>query len=222
MKFRRLSNDADLELYRHKAHAQIDVLFPLEYLKRSTVVGCFDRSGDLVAGYMLVRKGPFRVLESVPDSGRTSLLDSLRATNQRVSEITGLWIAHRHRGGKLSGHLWMRLYRDMILSGKTQFVYAYTLKKTNLGVQYAVARPMVIFRGETGLLPGMNAAEEESVEVFHLLNLMLVPFRHPGYFADRFRFRRGVRKVRASCARFLRNRRSSVLSTTSVADQPSL
>lgn len=223
MKFRRLRNDADLELYRQRAHAQIDVLFPLEYLQRSTVMGCFDRSGDLVGGYMLVRSGPFRVLESVPHSGRTKLLDTLRGSDRRVSEITGLWIAHRYRGGKLSGHLWLRLYRDMILSGKTRFVYAYTLKKPNLGAQYAVARPIVIFRGETDVLPGMSSADEESVEVFDLLNLILAPFRNPGYLGDRFRFRLGGRSSRAIRARRVRDGGPLPgLSPTAAADQPLL
>jgi hypothetical protein len=191
MKFKKLQLDAELLHFREQAYVHIDVLFPLQYLKRSTVVGCFDAAGTLVGGYMLVHTAPFRVLESVPEEQRRGAVEALSCSQWRVGEITGLWIAHRHRGRTLSGRLWLRLYRDMIMSGKTHFVYAYTLRKPNLGAQYAVARPRVLFRGLTKVLPGMGAADEESVEVFSLVNLILAPLRHPEFLGARFRIGRG-------------------------------
>ena len=64
--YRRLVTEDELNLYRTKISKQIDVLLPLDYLKRSRVIGCFDENNQLCGGYTIVMKGPCRVIVSIP------------------------------------------------------------------------------------------------------------------------------------------------------------
>src|SRR3989339_144322 len=183
MKFKTLKTDAELLSYSKTVAPHIDVELPLEYLKRSKVVACFDDEKNICGGFVIVKQGPFRVLESIPTAH--SLATRLNRSS-KVAEITGLWLSDNVTKKRESLNLWLRLIWGMITSGKNKFTYAYSLKKPSVGKLYQAARPRVLFSGPTKILPGMPCADYESVEFFHLKNLLSCPFRRPDLFIKRF------------------------------------
>ena len=181
MKFRTLKKDEDLMRYSKSLAPYIDVELPLEYLKRSKVVACLD--GDTICGgFVIVKKGPFRVLDSIPAQN-----DEIKRYNgsKKVAEVTGLWLSHRMIKKKKALAFWIKLVTALIFSRKTMFTYAYSLKKPKIGRMYSCAKPKVLFRGLTKVLPGMPNTDHESIEILALRNLLLAPFKAPNFFVKR-------------------------------------
>ncbi len=191
MKFRTLKSDQELLEYSKKVAPLIDVELPLEYLKRSKVVACYDKNENICGGFVIVKRGPFRVLDSIPNPCSKTISYN---KSSKVAEVTGLWISHEIIKRNKAGAFWCRLIWNIITSGKKHFAYAYSLRKPKIGRMYSKAKPEVLFKGLTNILPGMSSYDEESVEVIRLRNLILSPILCPSFFIKRFQ---GIRVASA-------------------------
>jgi hypothetical protein len=180
MNFKRLKTFSELNAYRNIAANYIDVLFPLEYLERSKVYAWLDKNGEILGGFMIVTKGPFRVLNSIPDYA-----DAKPLCEKEVAEITGVFLSSSLRGRQKSFEFWMRLYWKLILAKRKYYVYSYTLKKPQLQRMYSMTQPSVLFKGKTNQLAGMTDVEYESVEFMTFKNLVKVPLHRPQFFTRR-------------------------------------
>jgi hypothetical protein len=204
MRLKTLKTDEELDHYRHLTKKYIDVLLPLDYLKRSKVIVFRHRSGEICGGYTLVRHGTLRVLDSIPDEYR----DDAPVDLSNVAEITGLWLdAKKARHNFCSILFWLRLYVDLVFSSYDGFVYAYTLKKKNLQKTYATFHPVTLFKGMTRQLEGMDAPEMEAVEFISRRSVALSPLRQYRFATRRISF--ALRSWRVS------RRRCRQLSTSS-------
>lgn len=191
MKFKLLKQDAELENYRHAIHPHIDVLLPLSYLKQGQVYGYFNKKGDLIGGFALINKGPFRVLDSIPDFEGLKLDPHLKHT----TEVTGVWLSCEGRDKYASLKYWLTIMTKVLTSRKKYFVYAYSSKKTHLEKIYSRANPIVLFRGETKLLPGMTSVDHESVEVVIKSRIIIQALKNPDFFVKRLNFKKKKKKT---------------------------
>lgn len=175
----------DLEAFRFEVEKYIDVLLPLEYLQRSKVVVCrHKKTGIFFGGYVIVKEGALRVLESIPEFDVSKVSVDL----SNVAEITGLWLDPTKADTKFASFLfWLKLYTDLAFSRFDGFVYAYTLKKKNLQKIYGTFMPTVLFSGMTKKLIGMSEAEEESVEFIPKKRVVFAPVRHFSFVGRRLR-----------------------------------
>ncbi len=190
MKFRKLESDSELENYRQAIAPHIDVLFPLEYLKQGYVYGYYCDQGQLCGGFALITEGPFRVLESIPDFEEFNLDPHLKNT----AEVTGVWLSSKNRTKYCSLKFWIKLLSTILLNKKKYFVYAFSNKKTNLKKLYSKADPVTLFSGETKQLPGMDSADDETVQVILKSRILTQSLKHSDFFLKRIspRFRRQV------------------------------
>lgn len=188
MKFKELKTDIELENYRHAIHKHIDVLFPLEYLKQGRVYGFYNKNKEICGGFALITEGPFRVLSSIPDFEGLSIDSDLSQT----AELTGLWLSNNNREKYLSLIFWMTLIQKILTSDKKYFVYAYSSHKVHLQEIYSRANPIVLFRGETKVLPGMTAPDHESVEVLIRKRLLIQALKNPEFFLKRLSINKNV------------------------------
>lgn len=199
MKFKILHTEEELNKFRHVTEKYINVLLPLEYLKRSRVVAYSRSDGVYCAGMVFVKKRPFRVLEQIPESAP----NMLPVSEDYVFEITGLWLDEKLTDNKFASLFFsLKLYKEFLLRGKKGCVYAYSLKKRNLQKLYANAKPEVLFSGQTKLLDGMEFPELETVEFISRKNLILWPFRKPKMF---------IRRVKIIIDKQFRARRKIIL-----------
>ena len=194
MKFKLLSTDEELNQYRKITNGFIDVLLPLSYLKRSRVIAVVNKNNEIRGGFVIVMQGPFRTLLSIPK--KTERINQHLKGN--VGEITGLWLDPRLGSCRSSFKFWLRLYWELISSGKTDYVYAYSLRKPKLGRLYKAGRPKVLFRGETKVMEGMDMPERESVEILSMKRLALAPITSPTFLLRRLW---GNRKLSLSFAK---------------------
>ncbi|MCK5073833.1 MAG: hypothetical protein KAQ98_10435 [Bacteriovoracaceae bacterium] len=190
MKFRRIENVHELNHFQKLTQSYIDVLLPLEYLKRSKVIICENKHGEICGGFVIVMKGPFRVIDSIPEFDHESWKNKLKDT----AEITGLWLDSDFSKRTSSLKFWLKVYSEMILTRKKYFTYAWSLKKPKLGEIYSHANPTVLFRGATKILPGMKEADNESVELVRRTNLVLTPFVKPSFILKRLKGGRSLKE----------------------------
>ncbi len=180
MEFKVLKNDTELEIFRQVTSEYIDVLLPLDYLQRSKVIACLDKKGKISGGMMFVMKGPFRVLESIPNFK----YESSNIREEKTCEVTGLWLSSEMKNS-YSARFWLRILWEFIISGKSNFVYAFTASKPKLKEIYAAADPITLYEGLTHIQPGMEEPEEECVQCILLSRMVLAPFLRPGFFIKR-------------------------------------
>lgn len=181
MKFKLLTTDEELDQYRKITNGFIDVLLPLNYLKRSRVIAVVNKNDEIRGGFVIVMQGPFRTLQSIPK--KTDAINEHLKGN--IGEITGLWLDPRLKSARSSLKFWLRLYWELISSGKSDYVYAYSLRKPKLGRLYKAGRPKILFRGQTKQMDGMSMPEKESVEIVNMKKLALAPLLNPKFLLGR-------------------------------------
>ncbi|MDB4778380.1 hypothetical protein OAG68_02880, partial [bacterium] len=115
-------------LARTKEVLTID--FPPEYVERAEVLTILNQNDTLCGGVMLVTRGPFRSIESIPMDQR-SALDSLR-THEGIAEINGLWLAPEIECSLLSISFWSLLTRYLVKSKKASFLFTYVESNSSM------------------------------------------------------------------------------------------
>ncbi|MBT3980848.1 MAG: hypothetical protein HOE90_05800 [Bacteriovoracaceae bacterium] len=181
MKFVELTSEKEINTYREMTSVQVDVLFPIEYLKRSRVVVWMDHEGVIKGGFVIVTKPPFRVLESIPQRVR----NHLDVEPFECVEVTGLWLHHSLENKRDSARFWLKLYREVWSMKKENIIYAYDIKKKKLKNIYQKGKPEVLYKGITIRLQGMKTSEVESVEMVRRKNVLLTPLFTPSFLISR-------------------------------------
>ncbi|RZA08020.1 MAG: hypothetical protein EOP11_06120 [Proteobacteria bacterium] len=195
MAFVVLKEESDLKEYAALTNRFLSIQFPLEYLKRSRVTAYVDENDRILGGYMLVLEGPYRVVDSLPDEARAREPRFAADKLHQGFEVTGLWMSPAVRDRRTNLLFWLRMYKDMLTLGRKWLVYAYSLDKPGLGRLYSVAKPSVVYRGETKMQEGMPEPDAESVEVVSIFNLARAPFIAPQFLLRRLMPRR-LRRAR--------------------------
>jgi hypothetical protein len=183
--FRTLHDEQELEQFSDHTERYLSLRLPRDYLEKGKVVACYSDEGDMVGGYALILKPPFRAVELIPEEVRSGSSVLKRIPGDSMFEINGLWLSPRARKHKASFRLWIRLYCDAIRTGKSHFIYAYDLDNGSLERLYSICRPEILFRGQVAPLPGMLHAERLSIEVSSVARAALFPLRRPGFLLGR-------------------------------------
>lgn len=167
-----LARPSELRTYQNILAEKISVRFPIEYLERSHV-RLLRLHGEILGGYTIVLKGPFRVVESLPDEIQAQL------TTKKLCEATGMWLSPKVSNPLIVSRFWLQFCLDLLFSGKSECIYSYSLRSSRLTKVYSYSEPKILFRGLTKVLPGMPHPEEESVELTSVWKTGLLPFRNP-------------------------------------------
>jgi hypothetical protein len=175
-----LKNELDLLEFQKYCAEFLHIDYPLECLQRSKV-RAFIKNEKIVGGFILTLKPPFRVLESLPEAVKATHAAFKRETLENSMEVTGLWLNPMVRGKRENFKFWMQLYTDLSFSNKKYLFYAYGLDKKHLQKIYSLMNPTVIYRGATKVMPGMQYAENESVEMASI-NYVRFSLFHRGDF----------------------------------------
>jgi hypothetical protein len=207
MKFKQIKIEKDLETYRHAIATHIDVLLPLEYLKQGKVYGYYNKNGVICGGFAMITSGPFRVLDSIPNFEGLEIDPTLKHT----CEITGVWLSSSGRTKYSSLRFWLNIMTKVLTSRKKYFVYAYSTRKTGLQNIYSRANPIVLFRGETKIMPGMPAPDHESIEVVLRRRVLIQALKNPDFFLKRLIPKPRNKKARKPIKEFYETQSNPIL-----------
>lgn len=186
-----LENDQDIVLYQQKVKNILGIEFPVSYLKQGSIRAFLDNKGEIVAGYTIIKQGPFRTLSSIPVE-----VTNLPCDVAALSEVTALFIDREVKSGVARCQFWLMFSRDLsTLKDKTHYMYAYDSDKTKLKKLYRLANPTVLFEGRTLLLEGMTEESDESVEVAKCSTIMYLPFYALPGFLNRLLFKKPMKEI---------------------------
>jgi hypothetical protein len=193
MKFVTISTDKELIEYQALTAKYINVVLPLDYLKKSKVIA-LKINGKIRGGFVLVTEGPFRVIDSIPSNYLSPKRMLKNILSHEILEITGLWLNPNIKDNQVSLIFWLNLYFQLLISRKKYCTYAYSLAKPKLGSIYKIANPRVLFSGKTNMQPGMSQPEEESVEIVSIKNIAIAPFSNPDFLLKKLIGNRNIAK----------------------------
>jgi hypothetical protein len=156
---------------------EVGVELPPSYIQACKIVGCFWEN-ELVGGFMLMTKGPFRGLQLLPDDVRRHNRLARRINESSLLEINGLWIKRNIRGTAVARGVWYKL-REAILDSKTSQILIFyngrikgldSLYKNLIGKNY-------IYSGQPQTSEGNAAAHDlVRVGVVNRFRLRVAPF----------------------------------------------
>ena len=185
-----------LEEFRQTTFRRVGVLYPHEYLQRSSVIAIVQKSErKIVGGYIMAKSGPLRAIEQLPKE----ILEQnayLRLRLHRCVEINGFWLDHHQSPQWTRLWIWADIFWRVVGSafvGKYYFVYSFDASKQKLEKLYQVFRPTRLFHGEVKMLPGMKAPEVEIVEICSVMRVILSALTKPHFFLLRWRRPRRLR-----------------------------
>jgi hypothetical protein len=125
MRFENLTLDSELNEFREHFRASVQERsggvgggIPMEYLRASQVVGVFDARDRMVAGYIVGRNKPYRLLEFVPETERAMVVPPHGDFWEDCCEITCTWKLPQVSGTFMSAILWPRVLLTVLFSGK--------------------------------------------------------------------------------------------------------
>jgi hypothetical protein len=179
IKIKRIKKIPDYINYLEKTEHAIGVRFPIEYVLGQKVYGIFSDK-KLIGGYSIIESGSLRVVESVKTKGVNP--ENLK----NLSEITGLWIDKKH-SKQCSFKLWLHMYKSVLLSKNSKFIFAYSTDKKSLNRLYSQFPTTCLYRGKVEALQGMAGDEYESIEVVAKRDVLKYPFANPGFLLKRSR-----------------------------------
>jgi hypothetical protein len=185
IRVRRLTTPAELAAFRAAAHRVLHIEYPLDYLERSRVIGVCDEGGELLGGFAIDSRGPFRSLTQIPAEDQARMAFELAELARSAAEINGLWLSGKVRSPLLIAWFWLTLGWEMVRSGRRRVVYSYVMSDARLKRMWGAMESQVLYQGWVDQLPGMTGPERESVECARIWTAVLTPFLRPGWFARR-------------------------------------
>ena len=110
----------DGQMARRSAGA-IQSVVKLDYLRRATrPMGCFDRDGRMVAGWVIQEGEPMLVPMAMPSEVRQSALASV--PREQLCELTAIWRNDGVSANLFAALVWPRLVFDCVTRGRTHIL----------------------------------------------------------------------------------------------------
>lgn len=163
--FKKLSSHEELRTFSELAYRNIGVRFPIDFLQNSRTFAVINNKGDIIGGFVLAPGKYSRVIESLPHEALENLLALYPDAENKIFEITGLWLCRSQRSKTLTVRFWTKIYKEVVRMKTPYFIYAFSSKKHKLGEIYSVVKPTRIFEGFTKMMPGMIEPDHEIIEV---------------------------------------------------------
>jgi hypothetical protein len=181
LQFRALTKDADIDGFLEHFKRYVNIKLPESYARSGTVVGAFD-GDDMIGGYMLVARGPYRALAFVPDEVKEQVSILKNASSTDFIEVNGFWVKENYRGSAKSAEIWLDIRRNVLATKASHLLLFYNAKAKGLGQMYQdYMKPETIYRGAPASNQGVTTAHAEiTVGMVSRLNMRLAFYRALG------------------------------------------
>lgn len=153
LRFKQLKQDKQLTEFQinfeknitERSQNKHPVTLPLEYLKKSKVMGVFNRKNEMVAGWVLNFKAPFRILEAIPTEEYAKNKFLQKTPEKDLCEATCIW-----RSSKISSlHFGLVVWPRVVLNcanSKRRYIISGSLQNKTRDL-YEVGSPLMIYKG---------------------------------------------------------------------------
>ena len=177
--FKELREPAECEFFKngyeinlkHRSGGQLQCTVPASYVISSRAVGCFDRHGRMVGGYIIRDHEPFRCLTAIPDTVSETSAFLRRYNAQEMCESTCIWRSSSLSSTAFSLVVWPKIVTDCVRS-RRKFILGVGFDNRMNDV-YKMARPIHIYAGisaspELGTMVFLYAYTRSSIILTYL------------------------------------------------------
>lgn len=145
-----LKDSRSIEEYIDRFAQLVGVRIPLEYIRRGTVYGCYNRSGDLVGGYALVTTPPYRGVVFLPDDIRKNHWFFRSISLDNVLEVNGVWLERNVRLSIMDCYtFWREVIHSMGATHKRYILVWYNSLNKHLCRFYSRVSMELIYSGRS-------------------------------------------------------------------------
>lgn len=191
--FRAVTEEEETLIFIDKVEHYTNVRLPMEYVRRSRIVGVFSHE-KMVAGYMLVTKPGFRSLLFVPDSVKKSN-NFFQTDEYEMMEVNGLWIGPSLKSPREQFRFWMHLVRDIFTSRKKYLLLMSDMRNQAIKYIHGLTDPELLYEGAPQLLGPDSTHSQIRIGFTTRWRLAL---NLPKYFAEyRSRVQRSESRIKA-------------------------
>jgi hypothetical protein len=201
-RIRRVETDSELHEFaagfatviQQKTRGVLRGEIPIEYLRASQVTAVFDGDERMLAGYVIGKSPPFRLLEFVPEDARRQLQPPAGASWDDCCEATCFWRTAEVTPLFMSARVWPRILADAMRS-KKRYLLGHN-QSARLDELYSRGNMGVtLYSGPSvhGLPSRLSAFETEGILLRASHLIVTEVFRR---FAKRFRPRRAAPSAR--------------------------
>ena len=155
IEFREITSTEETNLFLDKFENYTGVRLPVDYAKKSKIVGVFAH-GKLSAGYMLVTKPGFRSTMFVPDAIKAQS-PFFENDEYDMMEVNGLWIGPAIRTPQLQFKVWLRMIMDVFMSKKKFLLLMCDTRNENIKKLHNLTNPNFIYEGSPNTMSGENS-----------------------------------------------------------------
>ena len=161
LKFKTLVKHQDISDFLDKIEHHSGVRLPIEYVKRSKVVGAFLHD-QLVATYMLVTSPGYRSMLFVPDAVKDKN-GFFSQDSFDMLEVNGLWISPALKTPYLQMCVWAKLIKDIFLCKRKYVLLMRSKRNRSMEKFLGMANPELLYEGEP--LPMAGEKTHEVIQV---------------------------------------------------------
>lgn len=177
MRFKRLKQDDELTEFQvnfekniaERSQNEHPVTLPIDYLKKSKVIGVFNKKNEMVAGWVLNFKAPFRILEAIP-AEQYAKNEFLQKTPEKdLCEVTCIWRSSKILPLYFGLVVWPRVVLSCV-HAKRRYIIGGDLQNKTRDL-YEVASPIMIYKGPS---VSIHTHSKEDVHIFAFTRTRLI------------------------------------------------
>lgn len=151
MKFEVITQVPELTKFDERIFGYTGIKFSIKYWQHCKVVACHNPQQEMIGGYALALKPPFRSLFTLAKTLEHHSKFVEEVSPNQMLEVSALWLDAEARSIRNKLKLFRVMLNDICEYEKPYFLYVYNLNHPYLQKLYGKLHPRVIFRG---MLPG--------------------------------------------------------------------
>lgn len=151
-----------LEEFLDRCGSVEGVRYPTSYIKEQGEAWGVFRHGELLGGYVIIVKVPFRTTSFLAAHGIPH-----DYSDDELIELGGVWMEKAFRQKRYTTPLWLHMTSRIKANNKNFVIYGYSLQKKGLQKLYAAGNPHILFRGFTATGEGLKTHSTASIEVIN-------------------------------------------------------
>lgn len=186
LEFRILTSDAAIDHFLECFKKFVKVKLPEEYARSGDVIGVF-KQNEMIGGYMIITRGPFRALAFVPDEVKKNFRNLRLAGQTDFVEVNGFWVDERYRGSRESLQMWFQIRKSVLDSKASHLLLFYNSQAKGLAHIYEAAlNPQLIYQGPPVINSFATTSHSEvKVSLVSRLDVRLGIYRGLGLIINR-------------------------------------
>lgn len=143
-----LSKEEDLVKFQSYTKKFLGIELPQAYIKQSDVYVYIDENRSFLAGYLINKTEPFRLLSQIPENDFNKIQFLTHFKKHDIFEINALWISSRLKKGYKNLYVWYKMSKNSLnLKKKALLISANTNNRT-VTKYHQLMKPNTIYEGK--------------------------------------------------------------------------